>query len=114
MPSQSTLRSLAFRKSVSTSSKASRSTASSPLRAGSAIFGIDRHEQSRRFALSSGEQDRRQSLSSLDGRFISAAPRLEELHQLLARAVVVPFAVAPDDLEQPRGRLGALACRVQR
>src|SRR5215475_3606725 len=61
-----------------------------------------------------GEQDRRQSLSSFDGRLIGAAPRLEELHQLLARAVVVPFAVTLDDLEQLRGRLRALALRVQR
>src|SRR6185437_11944201 len=60
------------------------------------------------------EEDRGQSLASFDGRFIRPAPGLEELHQLLARAVVVPFAVALDDLEQLGGRLAALAGRVQR
>src|SRR6185437_8950273 len=39
-----------------------------------------------------GEQDRRQSLASLDGGLVRRAPGLEELHQLLARAVLVPFA----------------------
>ena len=39
---------------------------------------------------------------------------LEELHELLARAVVVPLAVPLDDLEQLRRRLAALAHRVQR
>ena len=56
----------------------------------------------------------RQPLSSIHGRFIGAAPRLEELHQLLARAVLVPFAVALDDFEQLVGRFGAIALRVQR
>src|SRR5882762_9635539 len=60
------------------------------------------------------EQNRRQPLSSLDGRLIGAAPSLEELQQLLARAIVVPFAVALDDLEQLLGRLAALALRVER
>src|SRR5256885_7023815 len=60
------------------------------------------------------EQNRRQPLSSLDGRFVRAAPRLEELHQLLARAVIVPLAVAPDNLQQLVGRLRALPQRVER
>src|SRR2546423_9305249 len=60
------------------------------------------------------KQNRRQPLASLDGRFIGAAPRLEELHELLARAIVVPFAVALDDREQLLGRLDPLAGRVER
>src|SRR5438270_9537347 len=60
------------------------------------------------------EEDRRQPLSSLDGRFVGAAPRLEELHQLPSRAVIVPLAVALDDFQQLVGRLGALALGVER
>src|SRR5512133_2419320 len=43
------------------------------------------------------EQNRRQPLASIDGRFVGAAPRFEELHQLLARTVIVPLAIALDD-----------------
>src|SRR2546423_1422741 len=60
------------------------------------------------------EQNRRQPLASIDGRFIRAAPRLEELHQLLARAVIVPLAIALDDFEQLVGRLRAVALGVER
>src|ERR1700722_8043870 len=60
------------------------------------------------------KQDRRQPLASLDGGFIGRAPGLEQLHQLLARAVLVPFAVALDDFEQLLRRLGALAASVER
>src|SRR5882724_1007300 len=60
------------------------------------------------------KQNDRQPLSSIHGRFIGAAPRLEELHQLLARGILVPFAVALDDFEQMVGRLGTIALRVQR
>src|SRR5437879_13444621 len=60
------------------------------------------------------EEDRRQPLSSLDGRLVGAAPRLEELHQLLARAVIVPLAIAPDDFQQMVGRLRALAEPIER
>src|SRR6266852_5118337 len=60
------------------------------------------------------EQDRRQPLARLDGGLIGRAPRLEELHQLLARAVVVPFAVALDDFEQLAGGLAALAAGIER
>src|SRR3984957_2891986 len=60
------------------------------------------------------KQDRRQPLASLDGGFIGRAPGLEQLHQLFARAVLVPFAVAPDDFEQLLRRLGALAAGVER
>src|SRR5262245_3047874 len=62
----------------------------------------------------SREQDRRQPLAAFDGGLIGSAPGFEQLYELLARAVVVPFAVALDDLEQLRRRLAALAHRVQR
>jgi len=58
------------------------------------------------------EQDRRQPLAPVNGGLIGRAPRLEELHQLLARAVVVPFAIAFDDGDQMIQRLFALAFAV--
>src|SRR5262245_44913849 len=76
--------------------------------------GCSAHDPEQIVRQLSREQNRRQSLASLDGGLIRPAPRLEQLHQLLARAVVVPFAVALDDLEQLRGRLATLARRVQR
>src|SRR5438105_11671748 len=60
------------------------------------------------------KQNDRQPLSPFDGGLVGAAPRLEELHQLLARAIFVPLAIALDDLEQLIGRLGPVALRVQR
>src|SRR5258708_28689771 len=62
----------------------------------------------------SRKQDRRQPLAPLHGGLIGRAPRLEELHQLLSRAVLVPFAVALDDFEQLSGRLSALARGIER
>src|ERR1700716_1108883 len=62
----------------------------------------------------SRKQNDRQPLASIHGRFIGAAPRLEELHQLLACAILVPFAVALDDFQQMVGRLGTVALRVER
>src|ERR1019366_9778177 len=59
------------------------------------------------------KQDGRQPLSPLNGGLIGRAPRLEELHQLLSRAVLVPFTVALDDFEQLMGRLTALAAGVE-
>src|SRR5712691_6179853 len=55
------------------------------------------------------EQDRRQLLAPGDGRLVGRAPGLEEHHELLARAVVVPFAVALDDVEEMVDRLLAAA-----
>src|SRR5260370_1070361 len=46
------------------------------------------------------KQNRRQPLSAIDGGLVGRAPGLEQLHQLFARPVVVPFAIALDDLEQ--------------
>src|SRR5689334_14169330 len=46
------------------------------------------------------EQNRRQPFSPLDGGLIGRAPCIEELHQLLSRAVLIPFAVALDDFKQ--------------
>src|SRR5207244_11279786 len=60
------------------------------------------------------EQNRTQLAPPADGRFVGRAPRFEELDQLLARLVVVPFAVALDDLDQPVGRVLAPAGRIER
>src|SRR4051794_1796145 len=60
------------------------------------------------------EQDRAQLAASVERRLIGRAPRFEELHQLFARLVVVPFAVALDDLDQMAGRLLTLAGRIER
>src|SRR4051812_64321 len=62
----------------------------------------------------SRKQNRRQFLAALDRRRIGKAPGFEELDELLARAVVVPFAVAPDDLEQMLRGVLALAFGIQR
>src|SRR4051794_30122199 len=62
----------------------------------------------------SRKQDGRQPLAALDGSFVGRAPGFEELHQLLARAVLIPFAVALDDLQKLRGSLGALAGGIER
>jgi hypothetical protein len=62
----------------------------------------------------SREQNRRQPLASIDRGLVGAAPRLEELHQLLARAVIVPLAIALDDFEQLVGCFGAVALGVER
>src|ERR1700754_4478924 len=83
----------------------------------SALIGISAqslHGEARNETRALREQDRRQPLASLDSGLIRPAPGFEELHQLLARAVIVPFAVAPDDLEQLGGGLAALAAGIQR
>ena len=54
----------------------------------------------------SSEQDRREAAPALDGRLVGGSPGVEQLDQLLARAVVVPFAVAAHDLEQMVERFG--------
>src|SRR5450830_1483724 len=59
------------------------------------------------------KQNRRQPLAAIQGGLVGRTPGLEELHQLLARAVLVPFAVALDDLDQVIDRLGALALGVE-
>src|SRR5713226_9289318 len=62
----------------------------------------------------SREQNRRQPLAPRDRRLVGRTPGLEELDRLLARAVVVPFAVALDDLEEVVDRRLALSLAVQR
>src|SRR6202047_5425838 len=47
-----------------------------------------------------GEQCGRQPLASFDSGFIGRAPCVEKLHELLARSVIVPFAIAFHDCEQ--------------
>src|SRR5438105_13147090 len=60
------------------------------------------------------EQDRRQPFAPVDRRFVGRSPGFEQLHELLARAIVVPLAIAPHDLEQMVERLLALSLRVER
>src|ERR1700716_2150908 len=64
--------------------------------------------------LPSRKQDRRQPLAPRDRRFVGRTPGLEQLHELLAGAIVVPLAVAADDLDQVVERLGALAFGIER
>src|ERR1700742_773221 len=83
----------------------------------SALIGISAqslHGEARNETRNLREQDGRQPLAAFNGGFIRPAPGLEELHELLARAVIVPFAIAPDDLEQLAGGLAALAAGIQR
>src|SRR5678816_1986716 len=61
----------------------------------------------------SGEEQRREALPAGDRRRVLDAPRLEELHELLARRLLVPAAIAPDDLQQLVGRAGTVALTVQ-
>src|SRR5262249_23665395 len=96
-----------------------RSSASSLSRGGNAtgaarlILALRRPPRHEAAEATSRKQDRRQPLAAVDGRLVGGAPGLEELHQLLARAVVVPFAIALDDLEQIVDRLLAPSLTVQ-
>src|SRR5262249_50840471 len=56
----------------------------------------------------SGEQDGREPLASVDGKRIGEAQRLEELQELLAGRLLVPFAVELDHGKQLVDRLLAL------
>src|SRR5512138_2203659 len=80
----------------------------------SALIGIGSPGQGCGEVSALRKQNRRQPLASLDGGFVCAAPCLEKLHELLARAIIVPFAIAPDDFEQLVGRFGTCTLRVQR
>src|SRR5258708_33729908 len=60
------------------------------------------------------KQNRRQPLASVHGCLVGAAPRLEELHQLFSRGVLVPFVIAFDDVVQFVGRLRAVSLRAER
>src|SRR5215203_2600156 len=62
----------------------------------------------------SGEQHRGQPPPPEKRHLIGRPPRLEELDELLAGAVVVPIAVAPHDLDELVDRLLALAASVER
>src|SRR5262249_25079085 len=65
-------------------------------------------------ARSSRKQNRRQPLTAIDGGLVGRAPGLEELDQLLARPIVIPFAIALDDLEQVIDGLLAASLGIQR
>src|SRR5271170_5910328 len=60
------------------------------------------------------EQDRRQPPAALDRGLVGRTPGLEKLHELLSRAVVVPFTVALDDADQLLQRVEPLALAVER
>src|SRR5271165_4199452 len=79
--------------------------------AGSPLEEARRH--GRELEPESREQDRGQPLAAADGRLVGRTPSLEKLHELLARAVVVPFAVALDDLDEIVDRLCAASLAVQ-
>src|SRR3984893_15903991 len=59
-------------------------------------------------------QDRGEPLAAVDGCLVRRAPRLEELHELLARAVFLPLAIALDDLDQVVDRLRPAPLAVER
>src|SRR6201987_5433017 len=60
------------------------------------------------------EQNRGEPLAAFDRRFIGRTPGVEKLYQLLARAVIVPFAVALDDRHQMFERIEPSALAVKR
>src|SRR3954471_23858586 len=60
------------------------------------------------------KQNGRQFTPAVHRRLVSGTPRIEELDELLTRAVLVPLANALHDLQQMLGRLVALAGRVER
>src|ERR1700741_397383 len=62
--------------------------------------------------LHSTEQERRQATPSGGGRGFVGAPGLEEFQQLQARRILVPAALAADDLQQRIGGFLAVAHRV--
>src|SRR3981189_1049976 len=65
---------------------------------GSAAFADDDGSPGRRGA--SREQNRRQALAPGERRLVVRPPGFEQLHELLAGAVVVPLAVTAHDVDQ--------------
>src|SRR3954470_12443526 len=63
---------------------------------------------------SSGEQHRRQPPPPEHRHVVGRSPGLEKLDELLARRLVVPGALAPDDVDQRIDRLLAAAAGVER
>src|SRR5215210_9489295 len=63
---------------------------------------------------SSGEQHRRQPPPPEHRHVVRRSPGLEELDELLARRLVVPGALAPDDVDQRIDRLLAATAGVER
>src|ERR1700675_4141479 len=60
------------------------------------------------------EQNRRQPLAAVDRGFVCRTPCIEKLNELLARAVIIPFAVALDDGDQLLERILPPALAVER
>ncbi len=61
----------------------------------------------------SREQDGGKPLAPVDSRLVGRPPRLEKLHELLARGVIVPFSIAPNDVDEIIDRFGAAPFAVQ-
>src|SRR5271169_5525724 len=74
---------------------------------GSPAFADDDNREDSR------KQNRRQPLAAFHRGGIGRPPGLEKLHELFARAVLVPFAVAFDDRDQLLGGFRALALGVE-
>src|SRR6185312_8758314 len=64
--------------------------------------------------IGSCKKDRGEPPPRRHGERIGRAHRLEEFDELLARCLLVPFAVALDEIEEPVDRLLALARREER
>src|SRR4051812_38165070 len=60
------------------------------------------------------KQNRRQPLARVDGDFVHWTPGVEQLHELFARGVLVPFAIALHDGQEMIGGLRLLALGVER
>src|SRR5687767_4104299 len=65
-------------------------------------------------AVTSGKQDRRERAAALEGRFVCRAQGLEDLQQFLARGILVPAAIAANDVNQMVDRSAGIAAPVER
>src|SRR5260370_25925076 len=79
-----------------------------------AITNRDRSWKSYESGHALDEQDRRQPLASFDSRLIGRPPCVKQLHELLARSVIVPFAIALHDREQMFERVKPAAFAIER
>src|ERR1051325_1084616 len=60
------------------------------------------------------EQHRGEPLATFDRGLIGGTPCVEKLHKLLARAIIIPFAVAFDDRQQMFERIEPPVFAVER
>src|SRR6201986_4465821 len=61
-----------------------------------------------------GEKNRREPLAPFDRRLVIRSPRVKKLDKLFAGAVVIPFAIAPGNLNQMIKRLLAASAGIER